>query len=74
MNGLEDEYAGSINFYRFDANEPLNQRLQNDLQLRGHPSVAIVTNQGEILNRYFGEQSAEDLRPVLDMLLTNNDS
>lgn len=69
MNGLENEYGESINFYRFDANEPENQRLQNELQLRGHPSVALVQADGQVFNRYFGTQSAEELRPMLDILL-----
>ena len=68
MNGLEEEYP-SINFYRFDANEPANQGLQNDLALRGHPSVAIVSEGGAVINRFFGSQPAELLRPVLDELI-----
>lgn len=68
MNGLEDEFGDSIKFYRFDANDPDNQRLQNDLQLRGHPSVALVKADGDVSNRFFGSQSAELLRPVLEEL------
>ena len=68
MNGLEDEYSGSINFYRFDANDPENQRVQNRLQLRGHPSVAVVKQNGDVSNRFFGSQPAELLRPVLEEL------
>ena len=68
MNGLEDEYSESINFYRFDANDPDNQRLQNGLQLRGHPSVAVVEQNGDVSNRFFGSQPAELLRPILDQL------
>ena len=69
MNGLEDAYGDSIQFYRFNANDPDNQRLQNDLQLRGHPSVALVKANGDVSNRFFGSQPAELLRPVLDELI-----
>ena len=65
MNGVEEEYA-SINFYRFDANEPANQRLQNRLGLRGHPAVAIIDRNGEVTQRLFGTQSADVLTPLLE--------
>ena len=68
MNGLEDDYSASINFYRFDANRPENQILQNSLQLRGHPSVALVSADGEVVNRFFGAQPAELFEPILDEL------
>ena len=68
MNGLEEEYQ-SINFYRFDANEPANQIIQNDLALRGHPSVALISENGEVVNRFFGSQPADLLKPILDQLI-----
>jgi len=68
VNGLEEEYP-SINFYRFDANEPANQRIQNDLALRGHPSVALISKDGEVVNRFFGSQPAELLGSALDDLI-----
>ena len=66
MNGAEEEYGASVNFYRFDANEPVNQRLQNSLGLRGHPAVAIIDRDGEVVQRLFGVQSAERLTPLLN--------
>ena len=68
VNGLEAEYA-SIKFYRFDANAPANQGIQNDLQLRGHPSVALISEDGEVVGRFFGSQPAERLKPELDELV-----
>ena len=67
MNGLEAEYT-SIQFYRFDANVAANQQIQNDLQLRGHPSVALISEDGEVVGRFFGSQPADLLRPALDEL------
>ena len=68
MNGLEEEYP-SINFYRFEANVPANQSIQNDLALRGHPSVALISKDGTVVNRFFGSQPADLLKPVLDELV-----
>lgn len=66
MNGVEDEFEADINFYRFDANEPVNQRLQNSLGLRGHPAIAIIDRDGEVVQRLFGVQSADLLTPMLN--------
>ena len=68
MNGAEEEYGASVNFYRFDANEPVNQRLQNSLGLRGHPAVAIIDRDGEVVQRLFGVQPAERLTPLLNAI------
>ena len=66
VNGLEGGYGDEINFYRFDADDPVNQRLQNSLQLRGHPSVAIVDKNDGVVQRFFGVQPAEEIESVLD--------
>lgn len=68
MNGLEENYGTEINFYRFDANRPENQRLQNSLQLRGHPSVALVNQEGEVVQRFFGAQSEEAILESLEAI------
>ncbi|MFT5196823.1 MAG: hypothetical protein ACI9EW_002301 [Cellvibrionaceae bacterium] len=68
MNGLETQYKSAVNFYRFDANDPENQQLQNALQLRGHPSVAIINQNDEVVQRLFGVQQEDALTPILDML------
>ncbi|MFT5193769.1 MAG: hypothetical protein ACI9EW_001541 [Cellvibrionaceae bacterium] len=71
MNGLETKYGSNINFYRFDANEPENQQLQNSLQLRGHPSVAMIDQNDEVVQRLFGVQPEEALGRLLESLLEN---
>ena len=66
MNGLEAEYGEKIRFYRLDANDPDNQSIQNDLNLRGHPSVAILDQNGVVTQQFFGVQPTEALLPYLD--------
>ena len=66
MNGLKDEYGDTIEFYRLDANDPEMQQIQNDLDLRGHPSVAILDQNGAVIQRFFGVQPAEMIKPYLD--------
>lgn len=62
MNGLEDEFGEEIEFLRLNAAEPENVLLQQTYGLRGHPSVAILDDDGEVAARYFGPQTAETLR------------
>lgn len=69
MNGLEKEYSSAVTFYRFDANAASNQRLQNSLQLRGHPSVALIDSDDEVVQRLFGVQQSEALKPMLESLV-----
>ena len=74
MNGLEDEYGTAVTFYRFDADEPANQSVQKDLDLRGHPSAAILDANGQVVQRFFGVHPAEAIIPYLDTLSANNES
>ena len=66
MNGLEAEYGEKIQFYRLDANNPDNQPIQNELNLRGHPSVAILDQNGNVVQQFFGVQPAEAIIPHLE--------
>lgn len=69
MNGLETEFSDRINFYRLDANRPEYARIQQDYGLRGHPSVAILNPEGEVVYRYFGAATEEELRDNLNELV-----
>ncbi len=73
MNGLEDEYADSaIAFMRLDANSVEGGSIQSSDNLRGHPSILIVDETGQAVEKYVGAQSAETLRPVLDSLINTS--
>ena len=70
MNGLDSEYDDSqIDFMRIDANSPDGGALQRSYSLRGHPSIALVNAEGEVVQKFVGEQSAEILRDAIDSLL-----
>ncbi len=70
VNGLEDEYAeAAIAFIRVDANSVEGGALQSSYNLRGHPSIVIVDEEGNAVEKYVGAQSAETLRPVINSVL-----
>lgn len=68
MNGLEAEFGASVTFVRLNANQPENETYQRALGLRGHPTVALLTRDGEVSERFIGEQSAESLRDALRLI------
>ncbi len=67
VNGLEAEFT-EIDFIRFDAAERENELLQIQLGIRGHPSVALIAADGTVTNTWFGQQTADTLRPALAAL------
>lgn len=72
MNGLENEYKNTqLTFVRLDANVSENAALQKSYGLRGHPTVAIVASNGDVIKTFIGAQSAEILRPALDSVVKN---
>jgi hypothetical protein len=65
VNGLEEEFGATVEFYRLDAALPENGSLQQTYGVRGHPSVLILDSDGNVAARYFGVETAETLRTAL---------
>lgn len=71
VDGLEIEFASQITFYRFNALEDDNAALQSQLGLRGHPAMAILDRDGEIVTSFVGPQSTDALRQALTAVLND---
>jgi len=56
---------GDINFYRLNVELPDNERIQQSYGLRGHPAAVILNEDGVVVERYFGVETAVTLRPIL---------
>lgn len=69
MDGLEAEFGNEVNFERLNAAESEVLQLQQTYGLRGHPSVAILDENGAVAQRYFGPETAEKLREDLTAVL-----
>jgi thioredoxin-like negative regulator of GroEL len=65
VHGLEAEYGDQINFVYLDANLPQNEQVQQGFGLRGHPTVALLDQNGRLAQTFFGPQTAEQLRSTL---------
>jgi hypothetical protein len=65
VDGLEREFAGRIAFERHNAVTAQGRAVMTALDLRGHPSFAIVAPDGERLWSYAGFIEEDALRPEL---------
>ncbi len=66
MHVLEATYGDEMTFTQLNVDEPENEAIQRHFRLRGHPSVAIVTADGETVQTFVGVQSAETLAPIIE--------
>lgn len=69
VNGLKGEFSGQIIVRQFNAEEVENAQLMQEYGLRGHPSFAIVAEDGRLSQTFFGPQTEDSLRKaILDIL------
>jgi thioredoxin-like negative regulator of GroEL len=65
VNGLADEIAGEVNVVRLKADTPAAMPLQERYGGRGHPFFAVIDEDGQLTERFFGPQPAEVLREAM---------
>jgi thioredoxin-like negative regulator of GroEL len=71
VHGLEAEYGHQINFVYLDAALPENVQVQQAYGLRGHPTVAVLDKDGRLVQTFFGPQTADQLRPILQAIISD---
>lgn len=69
MNELTEEFEGQVTVMQLDANIPANERMQQSFGVRGHPSSVILDSNGQVVQRYFGVETAVTLRSALNNVL-----
>jgi len=65
VDGLEEEFEGRVSVFRLNVSDGDNAALQNQLGLSGHPAFAILNENEQIVQIYFGPQTAEILREAM---------
>lgn len=65
MNGVEQEFSNHVAVVRLNAYEPANERIQQQLGVRGHPSSVVLDQDDVVTERFTGPVSAETLREAL---------
>jgi thioredoxin-like negative regulator of GroEL len=69
VNGLEEEFSGQLTVLQLNAAEIENAQLMEDYGLRGHPSFAIVAEDGRLAQTFSGAQTEDRLRnAILEIL------
>jgi hypothetical protein len=66
VNGLEQSYAGDIEFLRLNAAYGEGQEAFLYYNMRGHPSYLLVAPDGEVLWRSIGPMDRESLEQAID--------
>lgn len=65
VNGLEEEFSGQLTVLQLNAAETENAQLMEDYGLRGHPSFAIVAEDGRLTQTFIGPRTEKSLRSAI---------
>lgn len=68
MHGLEAEYFGKVDFYFLDADDPATQEFQRQLGFNYQPEFYLLDSSGNVIQKWIGYVSADDLRTEFDKL------
>lgn len=69
MNELKTTYGDRVAFSRVDARSSLGEAAYEFYDLRGHPIVAILDEQGRLLSQVWGERPREEVEVPLQAAL-----
>ena len=69
VNGLEIEYGSKVDFQSLDANLTENLQIQASYGLRGHPTIAVLDENGKVMASFIGPQDQAVLREALTAVL-----
>ena len=64
VHGLEAKYSGRIKFSYLDADDPNTRDFQQTLGFYSQPELYLLDGNGNVLQKWFGFQSEEDLESV----------
>lgn len=66
VNGLESDFARQVTVVRLNVSDPGVEELQMQYGGRGHSFFAVVDNDGQLAELYFGPQPAKILDAAMD--------
>lgn len=71
VHGLEDEYSEQMIFSYLDIDDPENRDTMRVLGFRVQPEFYLLDGDGNVLKKWVGFVSAQDLRTEFDRALEN---
>ncbi|MCO6453507.1 MAG: thioredoxin family protein [Caldilineales bacterium] len=66
VHGLESEYGDRIAFQSFNVGEPEGRQAAETYRVRGHPTILIVNEQGDIVWTRVGVTPLADLKIAIE--------
>ena len=69
VHGLEAEYFGRVTFAYLDADDPRTDVFQRTLGFYYQPEIYILDVDGNVLQKFVGYTSEEQLRSAFDQYL-----
>jgi thioredoxin-like negative regulator of GroEL len=69
VHGLEAEYVGRVKFSYLDADDPQTDAFQRDLGFYYQPELYLLDADGNVLEKFVGFTSEEQLRSTFDQYL-----
>ena len=69
VHGLEAKYYGRIRFAYLDADDPQTQDFQRSLGFYYQPELYLLDAEGEVLEKWVGLTSQEDLETAFTQYL-----
>jgi thioredoxin-like negative regulator of GroEL len=66
VDGLAVEFEGKVSIVQLDAAQDANATLQSQWGLRGHPSFAVLDDEGRVIESFFGPQQEAFLRQAIE--------
>jgi len=69
VDGLESDFVGQAKVLQMDANETENAQLQQQYGLRGHPTFAVLDQNGRVVQTFIGPQTEEVLHEALTAVI-----
>lgn len=68
VNRLTGEFAGRVAVQQFNVERPEDAAVQAQYDLRGHPTIALINQDGEKVQQFFGVVDETALRAALEAL------
>lgn len=69
IQGVEQDYAGRVNFVYLDTDDPGTEPLQEALFFRSEPHFFLLDGDGKVLRQWLGYVSVEELRREIEEAL-----
>lgn len=69
VHGLQEEFADQVEVQLLDVSLPENEAIQQQYNLRGHPTMVLINAKGEKVQQFFGVVDEIKLRTALKELI-----